>query len=215
MVSIGERIKESRNQQKITQQELASKLNVSRSAVSNWEINRNYPDLDTIVQLSDILEVSLDKLLREDTIMVNKVSTEQKNGRKRKIILRILVPLFIVLLFTTGYLLYSEVSSVRNIFSPNVTGISKIEKNDDWTQVDFESSADLKMSSLFWNKEIVNNANSTGSAEIRIINKETGEVVYESKLSPGKSDSLDRLESDQTYVVQLKGTEGDYFLNFN
>lgn len=215
MVSIGERIKESRNQKKITQQELAAKLNVTRSAVSNWEINRNYPDLDTIVQLSDILEVPLDKLLREDTVMVSKVSSEQKKGIKRKVILRILVPLFIILLFTTGYLLYSEVSSVRNVFSPNVTGFSKVETKNDWTVVNFEGSQDLKMSSIFWNKEIVNDAGSTDIAEIRIFNKETGEVIYENKLNPGTSDFLTNLESGQNYLVEIKGNEGDYFLNFN
>jgi transcriptional regulator with XRE-family HTH domain len=41
-------------------------LNISRSAVSSWEVGRNYPDLETIILISDLLEISLDELLRED-----------------------------------------------------------------------------------------------------------------------------------------------------
>ena len=52
MVAIGERIKESRKQKSLTQQELAEKLNVTRSAISNWEVGRNYPNLDLIIQIS-------------------------------------------------------------------------------------------------------------------------------------------------------------------
>ncbi|WP_430289574.1 helix-turn-helix domain-containing protein, partial [Sporosarcina gallistercoris] len=56
---IGDKIKEARNKKRMTQQDLADLLNISRSAISNWEVGRNYPDLDMIVQLSDILEISL------------------------------------------------------------------------------------------------------------------------------------------------------------
>lgn len=214
MVSIGERIKESRNEKKITQQELASQLNVSRSAISNWEVGRNYPDLDSIVQLSDILEISLDKLLREDTIMVKKVSTEQYKGRARKNTLRIIVPLFIILLLTTGYLLYSEVASVHNIFSPSITGVSRVDVNDSWTPVRFEDNENLEISGIFWNKEVVNDANSTDETEIRIINEQTGEVIYEFILEAGKSNSLSNLKTSQDYLVEVKGNTGEYFLNF-
>ncbi|WP_256926257.1 helix-turn-helix domain-containing protein [Candidatus Enterococcus testudinis] len=39
---------------------------MSRSAISNWEIGRNYPDIQTLIVLADTLQVSTDYLLRED-----------------------------------------------------------------------------------------------------------------------------------------------------
>ena len=38
----------------LTQADLAEQLNVSRSAISNWEIGRNYPDIQTIIDISNL-----------------------------------------------------------------------------------------------------------------------------------------------------------------
>ena len=66
MMNIGEKIKEKRSSMNLTQQELAAQLNVSRSTVSNWEVGRNYPDIEMIVNISNLLDVSLDVLLKGD-----------------------------------------------------------------------------------------------------------------------------------------------------
>ncbi|EGO5088673.1 helix-turn-helix transcriptional regulator, partial [Enterococcus faecalis] len=52
-MEIGEKIKIARNNKDFTQEELANQLNVSRTAVSNWENGRNYPDLKILIQISD------------------------------------------------------------------------------------------------------------------------------------------------------------------
>lgn len=57
------RIKELRSQKKISQQKLADLLGVSRSAVSMWEIDASQPDNETLLKLSEILNVSVDYLL--------------------------------------------------------------------------------------------------------------------------------------------------------
>ena len=57
------RIKELRSQKKISQQKLADLLGVSRSAVSMWEIDASQPDNDTLLKLSEILNISVDYLL--------------------------------------------------------------------------------------------------------------------------------------------------------
>lgn len=73
-MQIGEKIKEYRLRKELTQEQLGTLLNVSRSTISGWEVGRNYPDLRMIVTLSDLLEISLDTLLREDVSMVESVS---------------------------------------------------------------------------------------------------------------------------------------------
>lgn len=75
---IGDRIKEQRLSKKWTQEYLANLLNVSRPTVSSWEVGRNYPDLETILIISDIFEISLDQLLREDTKMVKETTIKTR-----------------------------------------------------------------------------------------------------------------------------------------
>ena len=81
-MNIGEQIKARRTELNITQQDLADRLNVSRSAISNWETNKNYPDLQIIVQISEELQVSLDKLLKGDADVVKKISKDTTESRK-------------------------------------------------------------------------------------------------------------------------------------
>lgn len=69
-MKIGERIKEERLKKGLKQEELAHLLNVSRSTVSSWEVGRNYPDLTTVVAISDLFGMTLDDLLREETEML-------------------------------------------------------------------------------------------------------------------------------------------------
>ncbi|WP_302371953.1 helix-turn-helix domain-containing protein [Enterococcus asini] len=63
MVEVGSKIKELREAKKISQKELAAFLHVTPQAVSKWENNKSYPDLDTLVQLSHYFRISTDKLL--------------------------------------------------------------------------------------------------------------------------------------------------------
>lgn len=50
----------------MTQDELASILDVVRTTISNWELGRSYPDLQMIVKISNVLDFSLDQLLKGD-----------------------------------------------------------------------------------------------------------------------------------------------------
>lgn len=102
-MKIGQKLKEERSKKKLTQEELAEILNVSRSTVSSWEVGRTYPDLDLIVALIDLYEVSLDILLREDAKVVEKITKESKSGRKRKWLIGSLLFISILLTLFLGY----------------------------------------------------------------------------------------------------------------
>ena len=64
MKSIGETIAYFRKQKGMTQSELAEKMNVTDKAVSKWERNLSCPDINTISKLADILDVSVEELLK-------------------------------------------------------------------------------------------------------------------------------------------------------
>lgn len=69
-MEIGEVVKKKRLEFKMTQEELAQTLFVSRPLISKWENGKSYPDLDQLIQLSDLFDISLDELMRGDSTMV-------------------------------------------------------------------------------------------------------------------------------------------------
>lgn len=76
-MEIGKQIKKYRNEMGFSQDELAEKIFVSRQTISNWENDRNYPDVKSLVMLSALFSVSLDILIKGDLEeMKEKVKTE-------------------------------------------------------------------------------------------------------------------------------------------
>lgn len=68
-MDIGSKIKKSRTDARITQEQAAEALGVSRQTVSNWENERSYPDIVSVLKMSDLYGVSLDYLLKGEASM--------------------------------------------------------------------------------------------------------------------------------------------------
>ncbi len=77
-MDIGLRIKKFREQQKISQEELALKIFVSRQTISNWETNKSCPDLKSLIMLSNIFNVSLDSFIKEDIKEMREIVEKEK-----------------------------------------------------------------------------------------------------------------------------------------
>lgn len=56
-------IKDLRKKQNMTQDELAEKLKVTRQAVSNWETGKTQPDIETLTQLAEVFDVSVERII--------------------------------------------------------------------------------------------------------------------------------------------------------
>ncbi|MBQ6844245.1 MAG: helix-turn-helix domain-containing protein [Agathobacter sp.] len=63
-MEIGSKIKEARMKIELTQEQVAEALGVSRQTISNWETGKSYPDIVSVIKMSDLYEVSLDYLLK-------------------------------------------------------------------------------------------------------------------------------------------------------
>lgn len=63
-MTLGERLVRLRNQKELSQDALAEMLGVSRQSVSKWETDASVPELDKLIRLSDLFEVSLDELVK-------------------------------------------------------------------------------------------------------------------------------------------------------
>ena len=100
-MEIGTKLKNARNNANLTQEDIAEKIGVSRQTVSNWENNKSYPDIISVIRLSDIYRISLDTLLKEDENMIKHLD-ESTNIVKSKNRLRKLLP---VLAYTVIWVL--------------------------------------------------------------------------------------------------------------
>lgn len=68
-MKIGKKLKNARIEAGLTQEKAAEKIDVSRQTISNWENEKSYPDIISVIALSDLYSVSLDELLKGDQKM--------------------------------------------------------------------------------------------------------------------------------------------------
>lgn len=83
-MDFGEQIKRIRQQENLTQEQFAERLNVSRQAVSNWENNKNLPDIGMLILMSDVFQISLDQLIKGDSQMNNMTCKVIKDGSETR-----------------------------------------------------------------------------------------------------------------------------------
>ena len=65
-MQIGTKLKNARTASGLTQEQAAEALGVSRQTISNWENERSYPDIVSVIRMSDLYAISLDRLLKEE-----------------------------------------------------------------------------------------------------------------------------------------------------
>lgn len=74
----GDRLKKEREKRGWSQDFLAEKIYVSRQSVSKWETGKNYPNIEVIIDLSDLFGITIDELLRSDEDLKAKVIQDSK-----------------------------------------------------------------------------------------------------------------------------------------
>lgn len=73
-------IKKYRTNMKLSQEELADKIYVTRQTISNWENGKSYPDIHSLLMLGSLFQVSLDELIKGDAeIMKKEISKSELN----------------------------------------------------------------------------------------------------------------------------------------
>lgn len=77
-MKFGEKLKKLRKENNITQDELAEKIYVTRTAISKWETGTGYPSLDSLKMLSKIFGTSLDDLISDEDIENQKILNKKK-----------------------------------------------------------------------------------------------------------------------------------------
>lgn len=90
MESFGTRLANIRREHNLTQNDIADRLNISAQAVSKWENDLTSPDIDTLLKLADIFDITVDELLGKKKKETLYVPTEERKDIN-KLMLRIRV----------------------------------------------------------------------------------------------------------------------------
>jgi len=83
-MELGKQIKKLRTEANLSQEELAERIFVSRQTISNWENDRNYPDIKSLLLLSEVFQVSLDNLVKGDLKEMKREIDAQEYARFHK-----------------------------------------------------------------------------------------------------------------------------------
>lgn len=95
---LGQTISDIRKEREMTQEEFAQIFHVTRQTVSNWEKEKNYPDLETLIHMSDEFNISLDTMLKGDKQMAEKLNMEIKFSKNfKRNAIRVLTSILIAL----------------------------------------------------------------------------------------------------------------------
>ena len=77
-MELGKQIKMHRQKVNLSQEELADRVYVSRQTISNWENDKSYPDVNSLVLLSEIFQISLDRLIKGDIDVMKEVIQKEE-----------------------------------------------------------------------------------------------------------------------------------------
>ena len=94
-MELGKKIKYYRNEKSLTQDNLAERIFVSRQTISNWENDKSYPDINSIILLSEVLEVSVDNLIKGDVEQM-KLEINSEEVKKMKLYSLMMLILFLL-----------------------------------------------------------------------------------------------------------------------
>lgn len=127
-MEIGKKLKEARVNSGLTQEQVAEKINVSRQTVSNWENEKSYPDIISIISLSDLYNVSLDMLLKGDENMIKHLeeSTNTVRETRRLVIAIIINILFIAIMIALSAILPQSKYFLSGVFSLMIISFSTL-----------------------------------------------------------------------------------------
>ena len=146
-MDIGGKIKKSRTDAKITQEQAAQALGISRQTISNWENERSYPDIVSVLKMSDLYSVSLDYLLKGEDPMedyldyieesTNTVKSKTRLSKLLLVLSYLVIWSFNIMVswcFSAGSITEAQAGGVQWIMLPAATIILSllIGKNNYW-----------------------------------------------------------------------------------
>ena len=129
----------------MSQDDFAEIFNVTRQTISSWENSKSYPDIETLVKISDKFNISLDILLKSDIKMIKSIDEKIKSGSIcKKILIAISIIFIVLILISVFYVINYSTTKDRletnfndalkeNNFRKNEEGYYSLEFTDEIT----------------------------------------------------------------------------------
>jgi len=143
-MEIGNRIKKYRNELGLSQEELADKIFVTRQTISNWENEKNYPDIKSLVMLSSLFSISLDNLVKGDLEEMKKQIKESdvrefyKQGSVMAVLMIVMMvsPIPLVRLFKwIGFAIWGVFAAITLIYGFRTEKWKKQQDIHTWREI--------------------------------------------------------------------------------
>ena len=133
-MKLGENILKLRKENKLSQEQLAEKVDVTRQTISNWELGETSPNPEQLKLLSKVLNISIDELLNNDikSVIVEKVSNTEKLAGIIIKILKVVGIFFIiyVALIIISIIMFKKIKSSSEVAIENQTVALTCTMND-------------------------------------------------------------------------------------
>lgn len=142
-MNISEKILKIRKDNNLSQETFAEMINVSRQTVSNWESNKCYPDIESLIIISNKFDISLDDLLKNDIKMIKNIDRKIKINKILKVIIVVILLICTFMFIMIHYKHENDIKNLKNSFTnveednllisvkeDRITNIDDLEKND-------------------------------------------------------------------------------------
>ena len=123
-MEFNEKLQELRKQKRLTQEELAEKLYVSRTAISKWESGKGYPSIDSLKAIARFFCITLDDLLSSDEILIIAEDNQKQTEKHFRDLSFGLLDLCMSLLIFLPLFAINEDSAVREASLLSLNGVS-------------------------------------------------------------------------------------------
>ena len=157
------------------------------------------PPMDTTQMILDEVEVAKEPFKR-----INK---------KRRI--QVLVAIVITFMITViGTFVVQENGAInQNFFPREMAFVNATDNMQEWESLKFNDQNYLIFDSIFWNKEIINDASNEWDILLRVKDKSGHIVIDEVQVPAGKSVKLDGLKRNEKYFFEVKAPQGRFWIN--
>lgn len=111
VMEIGVKLKEARIRAGMTQERVAEEIQVTRQTISNWENEKSFPDIVSVIKLSNLYDISLDQLLKGDKEMMEHLDRSTnivKSNQKLLMAIAFNVGLLIVFMLFNGFIIRNQ-----------------------------------------------------------------------------------------------------------
>ena len=133
-MEIGNKIKNLRSKYNFSQEDLAEKIYVTRQTISNWENSKSFPDLNSLIRMSDIFDITVDELVKGDVEKmkdmikqedINKFGKESTIFGLLFILMVVSAPFLLYFLDTTGIVIWAVIAIITFFYGIRVDKLKK------------------------------------------------------------------------------------------